>query len=182
MKYKKLTGIILKKQNYREADQILTLWTKQAGKVRALARGVRLLKSKLNFCLADLGICEIDLAGHHGLATLIGVKSIRQFGSLREDLKKAAVAFYAAELMLKMTADEHPNEQAFELLKNFLQELDKAEQIHGHDLIDNFALNLAQDLGFGSPKQAQSHSAVVDFVESILDRHLKSEEFMLIIN
>ena len=174
MKYKKLTGIILKKQNYREADQILTLWTRQAGKVRCLAKGVRLPKSKMNFCLADLGICEIDLAGNHSLATLIGVKSIRQFGGVRENLNKAAAGFYAAELMMKMTADEHPNETAFELLMDFLVQLETSEGTQ-ESLTDNFAMKLPEVLGFGSAKdEISAHS----FVEEIIERQINSKVFL----
>lgn len=178
MRYKKLTGIILKKQNYREADQIITIWTKQAGKVRCLAKGVRLPKSKLNFCLADLGLCEIELAGNHGLPTLIGAKSLRQFAVLVCDLSKAAMGFYAAELMLKMTADEHPNEQVFELFKIFLQQLEDTK-IARDEMIDRFALDLAQSLGFGAPKELCSHREVVDFLETILERELKAQIFLM---
>ena len=122
MRYAKLEGIILKKQNYKEADQILTVWTRQSGKIRCLARGVRLNKSRLAYSLADLAQVEIQLAGRN-LPTLIGVSPVRQFRTLVQDLKKTAMAFYAAELMMKMTADEHPNPQAFELLSDFLSRL-----------------------------------------------------------
>ncbi len=179
MKYKKLTGIILKKQNYREADQILTLWTKQAGKVRCLAKGVRKPSSKLNFCLSQLGICEIELAGNHGLATLIGAKPVRQFSSLFKNLSKAAAGFYAAELMMKITADEHPNENVFELLKDFLENLEQHSDLDSFGLIDAFALDVARSLGFGQPQPPATHSKVVEFVESILDRQLKSESFLI---
>lgn len=182
MKYKKLTGIILKKQNYREADQIVSLWTAEAGKVRFLARGVRLPKSKLCYCLQDLSEVTVELAGNH-LPTLIGAKPIQQFQTLHKDLKKMAMGFYASELMLKMTADEHPNLRAYELLARFLQELDKSDMSNRSNMsdraADEFALDLAQVLGFGAPKKSETHHDVRQFIETVIERQLKSEPFLI---
>src|SRR5947207_421239 len=101
MKYKKLRGIILKKQNYKEADQIVSVWTHEAGKIRVLAKSLRLPKSKMAYAMQDLSEVELDIVGK-SLPTLIGVKPIRHFLGLHKDLKKTAIAFYGAELMLKM--------------------------------------------------------------------------------
>lgn len=178
MKYKKLTGIILKKQNYREADQIVSIWTREAGKVRVLARGLRKSSSKLNYACQDLSEAVLDITGR-GLPTLIGVRPIRQFKSLQQDLKKTAIAFYAAELMLKMTADEHPNVRAYDLLVDFLGKLEEQTVANDYLLIDSFALSLTQVLGFGTPKTANSHSEVTKFIEYILERSIKSEPFLI---
>ncbi|MEO8065606.1 MAG: DNA repair protein RecO [Candidatus Doudnabacteria bacterium] len=178
MRYKKLTGIILKKQNYREADQIVSVWTREAGKVRVLAKSLRKPASKLSYAMQDLSEAEIHCAGNH-LPTLIGAKPIRQFKSLTQDLKKTAIAFYAAELMLNMTADEHPHRQAYDLLSDFLCQLDE-QTVGGHyAFIDGFALALAQVLGFGVPKNAHSHRDVNQFMEHILERSVKSELFLM---
>lgn len=178
MKYKKLTGIILKKQNYREADQIVSIWTEEAGKIRCLAKSLRKPTSKLAFCMSDLSEVEINLAGNQ-LPTLIGARVIRQFKTLQEDLEKTAIAFYVAELMLKMTADEHPNIQAYQLLSDFLKRLDQGAQFPSHRLADKFALNLAQTLGFGSPRKSDTHRETREFIESLIERKIKSEAFLL---
>ncbi len=180
MKYKKLTGVVLKKQNYREADQILTLWTKDAGKVRVLAKSIRLPKSKLAFAVSDLSVCEIDIVGGN-LPVLIGAKVVRQFGNLQEDLQKMAVAFYAAELMLKMTADENPNEPAYSLLSEFLSNLDQAECAPSDfGLLDSFSLEILDVLGFKFPQDEKpDHSTINKFIEYILERNLKSEGLLI---
>jgi DNA repair protein RecO len=178
MKYKKLTGIILKKQNYREADQIVSVFTREAGKVRCIAKALRKPTSKLSFAMQDLSEVEIHFTGNH-LPTLIGAKPIRQFKTLHQDLKKASIAFYCAELMMKMTADEHPNIQAYDLLSNFLTTLDGHGLIQDHNLVDGFALDLVKSLGFGSPEKFDSHSDVNQFIEYILERNIKSEPFLI---
>ena len=193
MKYKKLTGIILKKQNYREADQIVSVFTREAGKVRCLAKSLRHPKSKLNYAVQDLSESEISVVGGN-LPILISAKPIRQFAGLRDDLKKTAIAFYAGELMLKMTADEHPNETAYDLLQNFLINLnhhDFSEKYH--PLLECFSLDLLDTLGFRIPKDLdservmkmnideieQTHRTINKFIEYILERNIKSEAFLI---
>lgn len=178
MKYKKLTGIILKKQNYREADQIVTVWTAEAGKIRCLAKAVRRPLSKLAHGLIDLNLIEFEIAGS-GLPVLISVKAKKQFSKIREDLKKTAIGFYASELMLKITADEHPNKTAFHIFLDFLVELERDYRAD-YPLLEDFSLKLLDALGFKMP-QNQNPSGkrqINRFIEYILERKLKSEQFM----
>ena len=177
MNYKKLTGVILKKQNYREADQIITIWTQELGKVRVLAKGLRLAKSKLVYSLQDLSLVTVEISGKN-LPTLIGASCVQQFNTLGEDLQKAAIAFYASELMLKLTADEHPNVKGFELLVEFLQALDTQSIGAGHKIVDEFAIDLAQSLGFGAPEKVDSHGDINQFIENLIERNLKSDSFL----
>ncbi len=178
MKYKKLTGVILKKQNYREADQIISLWTKETGKIRIMAKSLRLAKSKLAYNLSDLTLVEVEVVGRNSLPTVISCTCKNNYKNLREDLIKMGSAFYASELMLKMTADEQSNDQAFGLLTEFLQKLNDLESVEHYELLDNFALGLSSVLGFGTPKKVESHSDVKNFIEELIERNIKSEAFL----
>jgi DNA repair protein RecO (recombination protein O) len=179
MNYKKLTGIILKKQNYREADQIVSLWTREAGKVRVLGKSLRKPQSKLNYAMQDLAEVEISITGN-GLPTLISAKPLQQFVNLCQDLKKMAVGFYAAELMLKMTADEHINFQAYDLLAEFLSNVNQMQTVEQElQLTDRFALELADVLGFGNPPKSETHHQVQEFIEDLIERKIKSEPFLI---
>ena len=192
MRYTKLTGVVLKKQNYKEADQIITVWTRELGKVRCLAKSIRLPKSKLAHAVGELGLCEIDLAGGN-LPVLIGAKPMRQFQTLREDLQKTVIGFYAAELMLKLTADEHPNETAFDLLLQFLENLELSDySVRYYPLLECFSLDLLDAFGFKMPQDLDSekvmamnsdqieetHRSINRFIEYILERNLKSEKLI----
>ncbi len=178
MKYKKLTGVILKKQNYKEADQILTVWTKEAGKVRVLAKSVRLPKSKLVFNLNELSVVEIEVIGHKNLPVVIAASAKTNFKNLKNDLIKMGSAFYASELMLKMTADENPNQPAFELMLDFLEKLNNTNSIEHYQIIDEFALDLSSVLGFGRPQKIKSHLDVRSFIEQLIERNIKSESLL----
>lgn len=170
-KYRKLTGIILKKQNYREADQIITVWTHEAGKIRILARSLKLSQSKLSYQMQDLSLVAVEVVGHKHLPTLISAQTIQGFRHIRSDLIKMAIAFYASELILKMTADEHPNTQVFDLLKDFFSYLDKSRDYGAkfYPALESFCLKLLTTLGF-SIENAQT----VFKIPSHLSPHLSS--------
>jgi DNA repair protein RecO len=157
MKYKKLTGVVLKKQNYREADQIVTLWTQEAGKVRVMGRGLRHGASKLSYSMQDISLVDFETAGNKNLPLLISAKSVKNFSGLREDLPKTVAAFYAAELMLKMTADEQPNTETYDLMLEFLNFLHETDLSNRpiFPVVDSFSLRLLKSLGF-SIENAQS--------------------------
>ncbi|HEX5430305.1 MAG TPA: DNA repair protein RecO [Patescibacteria group bacterium] len=176
-KFRKAQGIILKKQNYRETDQIITIWTSEFGKLRVLARGLRKPGSKLSGALQDLSFTQVDLAG--SWPTVISAASLKNFRGIRSNLAKIAPAAYACELMLKMTADEHPDERAFNLLLDFLSELDSdGTEFSAYTMIDIYALNLSEILGFGRPKEISSHRDVRNFIEGVIERAIKSEPFL----
>ncbi len=189
MRYKKLNAVILKKQNYKEADQIVTVYSKELGKVRCLARSIRSSKSKMVGSFQDLSNVEMEISTSRSLPTLVSSKTLKSFNKTKSDLIKTAVAFYGLELMIKLTADEQANEQAYELLLKFLSKIEteepREEILYTH--LNNFSLELLTVLGFSmefagtkqlSTKPTERHNSINEFVEYILERNIKSKKFL----
>ncbi len=116
---KSLTSLILKKQAFNEGDELITLYTRQAGKVRVLAKSLKLSKSKLQYALQSLFISEVVAVGS-GLPKVINAEIKKTFPYIRESLQASVTAFYVIELILKSTADELPNESLFDISESFL--------------------------------------------------------------
>jgi DNA repair protein RecO len=116
----KYTAIILKKQSYKEGDEIITIFTKEAGKIRCLAKGIKKPLSKLQQRLQTLFLVNVTLAGGD-MPKIIHVEPLKVFSKMRENLTASKTAFYALELVLKFTADEQKNEALFDLLEQFLE-------------------------------------------------------------
>ena len=118
-------AIILKKQAYGEADEIITFFSREAGKVRALAKSVKLAKARLQNALQALFWVDLVLAGKgEHLPKIIFAEPRKTFSRLRHDLNSLKRAFYASELVLKFTPDGQRNEQLFDLLLDFLKYLE----------------------------------------------------------
>ncbi len=82
-------GIILKKFNVGEADQVFSIFTKDFGKLIAKAQGVRHLKSKLRYSLSGFSFCKFSFVGTFGNNwRLIDVEEKNIFGNIRKDALK----------------------------------------------------------------------------------------------
>lgn len=174
MKYKKLTGVILKKQNYKETDQFLTVWTRETGKIRILARGIRLSKSKLAYSLQDLSYIEFEVVGN--MPTIISSQVVKNFKGIRSNLAKIAPAIYASEIMLKTTADEQANTQAFHHFLEFLHILDREEDLEVVNVVLNsFILKLLDCLGFSA--QYAEYNFKVSSDLNLVIQELRQQEY-----
>src|SRR5690349_15887569 len=120
-------AFIIKKQDYGEADQIITLFCKEEGKIRALVKAAKLPTSKLQPMLQPVFQTRVNLTGSNagtGLAKVIGVQLIAAYSNIFENEAKMASWYVASELVMRGLADSAPNEQLFlelERYANFLQ-------------------------------------------------------------
>src|SRR5512136_1717133 len=116
-------AIIIKKTKLGEADRILTLYSPDLGKIQAVAKGARRLRSKLAGHLELLTHSLVSLARGRNLDTIIGSQTINSFLPLKSDLWLTSCALYAAELVNHFTADDIENYPLFQLLRETLKQL-----------------------------------------------------------
>lgn len=117
-----IEAFVLKKQDYNEADQIITLFSKEEGKIRALVKAANQPNSKLRPALQPLFQSRVTIAGSSasvGLMKVIRVQPIAVYGGILEDEAKLSAWYVAAELVMRSLADSAPNEVLFAELENF---------------------------------------------------------------
>lgn len=116
-------AIVLKRSDFGEADRILTLYTPERGKTRVVAKGVRRINSR------KAGHVELFVRSrcmvHKGrdLDILAQTESVETFRALREDLRRAACAYFAAELLDGFTSEGEEQAGVYELLTDTLRRL-----------------------------------------------------------
>ncbi len=116
----KTKGIIIKRNNFLEASLILDIWTKDYGKVEAVARSARKVKGKLKGHLELFLDTELILAHGKNIDTITSSLTINSFSNLRNNLEFSFGAYYILELVDKMTIEGHQDERIFYLLKESL--------------------------------------------------------------
>lgn len=142
----KTPAIVLKRARLKEADRVITLFTRQLGKVAALARGVRKSSSKLAGHLELLNYADITLTRSKGFPTIIGSQTLNPHLCLRSSLERTSYALYYAELVNHFTPEEQPNTPVFDLLVETLENACTAENM---ELLSRyFEINLLGALGF----------------------------------
>lgn len=129
MSLTKTRGVVIRATNLREADRILEIYSDDLGKIRAVARGVRKIQSKLAGHLEPFTYVDLMLAkGRGDLPTITGAKAISHFSGIRKDVERMASAAYLAELVSKLNPDGQASRRFPELLRGSLEALD-----NGHD-------------------------------------------------
>ena len=107
----KLTGVVLRAVDYGEADRVVTLLTRERGKVSAFARGARASRRRFGGALEPFTLLTAEARERAGsdLLGLDAVAVVRGFPALRGDLARIACAAYAAELTRELVRDHEPH-------------------------------------------------------------------------
>ena len=177
MRNLKVDAIILKRSNVGEADRILTVFTRQFGKMSIKASGVRKIASKRASHIELLNRVHMGLYKGHGMHVLTEAISIESFPSIKEDLTKVGFAYHICELIDGLCPEGQENEEIFTLLLDLLSKL--AVEKDMLDVIHEFEIELLTILGYYSHGTYDLSGAKASyFIESILERRLKSRQIL----
>jgi len=131
-------AIVLRRKDFGEADRVLTLFTPELGKMRAVAKGIRKPKSRKAGHLELFTCSKLLLAKARDLDLITQAEMVNAYRPLREDLLRGAYATYAVELLDRFTPEAQENRALYELLRSALdwiaQSSDLALTIHYYEL------------------------------------------------
>ena len=120
-------GIVLREINYKEADKILTVLTREEGKLTLKARGCRRKNSRLLASSQLLVYSELAITQRGEFITLAEGDPLTQFRRLGEDIDKLALASYFAEVTEKTVQEGEVCPDILSLLLNCLYALSKLD-------------------------------------------------------
>jgi DNA repair protein RecO (recombination protein O) len=121
-------AVVLRRLDYSETSQVLILFTRQHGKVRAIAKGVK-RSTKRRFGTAidllEVGHVSLSTRSPHSqeLATLTEWKQTAPLSGLRQTLPRLYAAQYAAEVTAGLTEDWDPHPRLYDALRALLDNL-----------------------------------------------------------
>ena len=121
-------GIVLREINYKEADKILTVLTREEGKLTLKARGCRRKNSRLLASSQLLVYSELAITQRGEFITLAEGDPLTQFRRLGEDIDKLALASYFAEVTEKTVQEGEVCPDILSLLLNCLYALDTLDK------------------------------------------------------
>lgn len=122
---RKYTGIILNKYNTGETDRIYTIYTKESGKIRTLAAGIRKPSAKLAGHLEPMTLSDIFIAKKRGIGKITGAITVDNFSRTKNDLESLEKVFYALKKMEKFSAEAEGDEKTFDLAVEFLETMEE---------------------------------------------------------
>lgn len=122
-----ISAIVIRKNDFRDYDRILTLYTREFGKIKALARSVKKPRAKLTsfselFVVAEF---RLFLREYSAFGKITGGSILDSNSMLRYNMEKYSEACYICEVMDAMTPPRQPNTEKFFLLKEKLRFLNQ---------------------------------------------------------
>jgi len=112
----KTEALVLRSRRYKEADGILTLLTRERGKINAVAKSIYKPISKLRGGVQPFSLNMMQLnSGRNSLHSVYQSECLDMFLPLRRSFDTLAQASYWAELLDCFTAEEQKDEDLFEL-------------------------------------------------------------------
>ncbi|MGG5255013.1 DNA repair protein RecO [Neobacillus sp. SM06] len=141
----KCEGIVIRTTDYGETNKVVTLYTREWGKIGVMARGAKKPNSRLS------AISQLFTHGNYLVQTGSGLGSLQQgemitsMRSIREDIFLTAYSSYIVELLEKSVEDKKPNPYLFELL---YQTLHYVNEGYDYDVMMNiFEMKMLNVLG-----------------------------------
>lgn len=145
--YNKTEAIVLGQNDFGEADKVVTLYTKEFGKLKAVAKGVRRIKSRFGSAMEPFSHDHLMLymPRKRDLYVVTGSRIIRTHKELRENFDSFITGSYVIELVNKLTEPEEPNRRLFLLILEAFRQIPKQDR---DIIIVIFVIKFLADAGY----------------------------------
>lgn len=143
-------GVVLHAMDYRDTSKIVSLYTKNFGKIKVIAKGVRSQKNKFGSSLEPMTISSIVLykKKHRDLHLLSKSEIAVVLNDLFDNSDRMFTGLAVIELVNMVMHDEEENEKVYGMLVHALQTINDAEKNHINVLMA-FMIKLFEQFGFG---------------------------------
>lgn len=121
----KWEGIVIKTRDYGESNKIVTLMTREAGKVAVMARGAKKARSRLGSVTQPFTVGSYMVMHTTGMGTLRQGEHLESLRHIREDIYATAYASFIVELVDKVIEEGQSQPYAYEVLHQALRAIDE---------------------------------------------------------
>lgn len=141
------TALVLRAVAWSESSLVVTLFTREFGKISGVAKGGRRLKGPFDSALDLLALCRIVFLrkASDALDILTEAKLVRRFRPHGREVAGLYAAYYVAELLQELTDEYDPHPELFDLAEGTLEGLSAGEPVARRVL--RFELGMLRELG-----------------------------------
>ena len=139
-------GIVLARRTYGEADRILSIFSKNHGRLSLIAKGVRKVASRKRGHIEVFNLIKFAAVRGKGLDLITEAETIDNYSEVRKSLNKVALAYFFMETIGRTTRESEKNTELFGLIKHHLDLLKDGKKLKS--LRSSFILEELTLLGF----------------------------------
>lgn len=125
----RVEAIVIRRRDWGEADRLLTLFTREKGKMQAVAKGARKPASRKAGHVELFTRVQLLVARSRSIDIITQAETVQAYMSLRESLERSTLAHYFAELLDRFTGENEPDRALFDLLNSALSWLCEVDDV-----------------------------------------------------
>lgn len=142
-----------------------------------IARGIRKLTSKRAGSVELFNLIRAQIVlGKGNLATLAEVQALETFRPWRKQLGRVTLAYQVCEAVDKLTADQQPHPQVFNILVSALSQIGRVGS-NWQDQVQTWLVAVVRDLGYW-PQNLEFTGDIFEFMEGISSRSYNSQRLL----
>jgi DNA repair protein RecO (recombination protein O) len=164
-------GIVLARKNYGEADRIISVFSKDKGRIALIAKGTRRPKSRKRGHIEVFNRFKFQAVTGHGLDIMTEAEVVDDFRQVRGSLRKISLAYYFMEVIGRITHEGEGNTGVYDLLLESLDKLKTTNLLKKLRL--DFLNNLLIILGYWP--QGKSLPDPDQKLEEVIERQIYSK-------
>jgi len=127
------SAFVLKRQNFKEYDKLLTVYSEKKGKMEVVAIGARRIQSKLAGHLEPFALIDLIITPGKYRDRVTGSAILKNFDNLKSNFEKVTLASYFNENVDHLTRLHQADQHTFDLIKETYLALDCPNQTRDHD-------------------------------------------------
>ncbi|MBI2066035.1 DNA repair protein RecO [Candidatus Woesebacteria bacterium] len=122
-------AVVLARRRYSEADRILSVYSKNHGRLFLIAKGVRRPISKKRGHLEVFNQIKFQAVHGRGLDLMTEAEIIDNFSEIRKNLKRVALAYYFMEVIGRTTLEGERHPELYASILEYLRILKTAREL-----------------------------------------------------
>lgn len=135
MNFLKTKGIVIKKNDFGEADRYITIFSEEYGKLELFIKGIRKSK-KRNQSSADLlTLSEFTFYKKNNSLILSSIDSTEYFYDIKNNLEKLEIASYILSIVNEIVLYGEQKKEFFQRLKKALEFVTKNEDYYNYVML-----------------------------------------------
>lgn len=170
-------GVVVKTADYKDADKIITILTKNHGLITAFALGARRQNSKKSPHLDLISQIDIQVRGKDYFY-LDQASTINSFPNIKSNLKKISLCMSFFEIFTQLVPSGVEDQELYSSLIVFLSKIESLDNEKEQGRVTSkFARYLLRHLGYPETLP-QSLKNVSSYFESLMNRKLIAKEMV----
>lgn len=125
MKIFETEAIVLSTRDYGESDRLVTFYSREAGKLRGIAKGARRSQKRFVHTFESSSLVLMTCRERKSLIWIEACKLLEPYLELRAEVERWGYAALLSEIFLEMAPEGEVQEELFELLNATLLQLTK---------------------------------------------------------